>query len=90
MADIMLATALAACGGGSGGTATTKDARTEAGCPAAQEEETEELYVRHLYSCNDHSLYVFNDKAARDNWRNIAEQVGGVVLQQGDNWILAK
>ena len=90
IAGVALALVLAACSSGTNQASSSSDPRADAGCPSAQEESTEELYVLHLYKCGEHSLYVFKDNSARDNWRRIAEQVGGVVLKEGDAWLLAK
>lgn len=85
---------LAGCGGQAATNAaptTTAPAATAptAGCTA---EKTEELYVSELYTCAGRatSVYTFASQTARDNWRKAAEQVGSVVVGQGDTWLEVK
>jgi hypothetical protein len=80
---------VAACGGGSD-PATPDEVSAELECASFDEKETEELYVRSLYDCDDTSVYFFNDNAARDDWWGIAKDVGGVELKRGDGWIQVK
>lgn len=64
------------------------------GCTSITEVETEELYALALYTCTgpdgETNVYTFTDNTARDQWSEIAAQVGAVILAKGDGWVQAK
>jgi len=84
----LLGLMLAACG--SEGVGSTSTPAEQAGCTTTQSQQTEELYVRELLTCDSDLLYIFDNKQARDNWQAVAESVGSVVLDEGDNWLRVK
>lgn len=51
------------------------------------EEQTDELFVQHLYNCAGSNVYTFANSDARDNWRSVAEGFGAVVLDAGPTWL---
>lgn len=86
--------ALAACGQATQSRTTDPAPETLAGCDRLAEAPTEELFVLKKFTCTTGRtrtwVYTFNDTAARDRWRDIAEQVGAVTLATGDRWIQVK
>lgn len=88
-----VAFALAGCGSDGGGEAAADpvDLGEELGCESFAEQDTEELYVRELFDCErggeTTSVYTFNTSSARDSWREIAEEFGTVVVDEGDTWL---
>lgn len=86
--------ALVACGDDDGGGSAPDPAALgdELGCESFEPLETEELYVRELFSCEREegtttNVYTFNTSSARDSWREIAEEFGTVVVDEGDTWL---
>jgi hypothetical protein len=49
---------------------------------------SEELFVLKLYECEKTRVYLFKDTLARDEWRSMAEEVGTVIVQVGDTWLV--
>jgi hypothetical protein len=92
--------ALVGCGGS--GDDNSASANTDSrgwqeklSCTSIAEEETEELYVRALFTCTKQngsktSIYTFNDGTAKANWRKIAEGFGSVVPNEGSTWLETK
>lgn len=59
-----------------------------AGC---KEVSTEELFVMAKWECPDgNRVYTFATPEQRTQWREIAEPLGTVVLDQGNLWVKAK
>jgi hypothetical protein len=60
------------------------------GCVNGKPEDTEQLFVRALFNCDDFDLYVYNTSSARDSWLKIALEFGTVELKRGDTWLAVK
>lgn len=86
---VVLLVALVIAGCGNDSEESPDDVAVELGCHF-REEETDELFVRHLYKCDNTRVYFFNDTKARNDWWTIAREVGGVELRRGDRWIQVK
>ena len=82
---------LAACGGGDSSVDEPASLAEELGCSSFEQQDTEELYVRELYSCEENGaatrVYTFNTSSARDSWKEIAEEFGIIVENEGDTWV---
>lgn len=87
---------LAACGSDkpaapSTSTSTSGELPVTAPVDGCTETATDELYVAHLFTCDrGTSVYVFNDATAKGNWWQIASQMGGVKVSEGDTWLEVK
>lgn len=89
-ATLALSLMVVACGSDSKPT-TPESVSEKLGCLAFVEEDTEEMFVRSLYKCDDDtSVYFFNSKSARDSWLELAEDFGAVVLDKGSTWLHVK
>jgi hypothetical protein len=95
---IVYAAMMTGCSGdddNAGDSSSASGWQSELGCTNTAEEETEELYVLALYTCTKSdgsktAVYTFKDSTARDNWQQVAEEVGAVVLTTGDTWLEMK
>jgi hypothetical protein len=100
-----LAIALTACASGAASSGSTPDHvrpvaqpadvkgefTSTLGCTKVTEQDTEEIYVQHLYACSSASgvlsVYTFANATARDAYRQAAETFGSVVVQSGGTWL---
>lgn len=84
--------ALGGCGGGEDEPAATPEfIGDELGCDELTEADTEELFVSELYECERDgeatSIYTFASSSARDSWREVAEEFGIQVENEGPTWL---
>lgn len=79
---LILALGLAACG-----TPEPPDAPPIFDCT---ETASEELFVLKMYECEKTRVYTFKDPLSRDEWRSMAEEVGTVIVQVSDHWLVVK
>lgn len=79
---------LASGGGGGGRPPSITEVAKKIGCHSATIEDTNELYVAQAARCADGSrVLTFASNQARDNFRKIAEKVGGVYVAEGDGYL---
>jgi hypothetical protein len=79
---LVLALGLVACGSAEG-----SDAPPIAGCT---ETASEELFVLKMYECEKTRVYTFKDPLSRDEWRSMAEEMGTVITNVSDHWLVVK
>lgn len=82
---------LAGCGDDDPAPVDASSLADELDCASLEPEESEELYVRELFTCERDgettSVYTFNTSSARDSWLEVAEEFGAVVVAEGDTWL---
>lgn len=82
---------LAGCGGDDAAPTSSQSLGDDLGCDSFTEGETDELFVRDLYECERDgettNVYTFASSSARDSWREVAEEFGTTVVDEGDTWL---
>ncbi len=79
---VLLSLVLTACG-----TPAPPDAPPIFDCV---ETPSEELFVLKMYECEKTRVYTFKDPLSRDEWRSMAEEMGTVITNVSDHWLVVK
>jgi hypothetical protein len=96
LASAVVATAfvLSGCGGGGGGPAYdgAKQVAAAVGCGSYHAEDQTTLFAAETGSCRFHNHYEsvdwFKDETSRDNFKKVADQIGGSVVLYGSNFAI--
>jgi hypothetical protein len=88
---LVLVFVLTACGGRGEEPPDAESLVDVTGCDRLIEEQTEEVFVREMFICPGYpeptTVYTFNNTDGRDNWLEVAETFGVVVIAEGDDWL---
>jgi hypothetical protein len=78
---------------GGSGPPTATELSDQLGCVSFQiDRDNEELFTKARYNCvhedgRETTVYTFINNDARDNWLDIANEFGVVVVNEGDGWL---